>query len=208
MVVYEDPGTLKELLQGIVGKPRKFLVLRISGVAKEDALAMVSSDRWGFASWIRNSLFQSVHKRIKHWQAEFKSEAIKMLRRSNQLLAALFEKDVIEKLIGEVESGDYHLIKTQLAKEVYAKLINDLDSIPAVQHNSWEQTIERLYAGGSNDNREAERIKDKEHQESLNEVASLQGNIQDTKKEPSSGVFTIQEETDKEDEGEIDERQE
>jgi len=202
----DEPGTLKDLLKGIAGKQRKYLVLRISGVTKDDALIMLSSDKWGLISWSRNKLFQKVNRKIKVWQTEFKAEAIKMLRRSNQLLATLFEKNVIETIIHEVETGEYRLIKTMLAKEVYSKLINDLDSIPAIQRNSWEQTIGKLSIGGANDDyRKTRLIEETKHQESLNEVASFQGDIQSVEKDSTSGVFTVQENANEEHEKKIDE---
>jgi hypothetical protein len=194
----DDPETLRDLLKGITGKPRDYLVLRIAGIPKEDALASVNSDKWGLASWNRDRNFYDVHHAVKKWEAEFKSQAIKMMRRSNQLLAAMFERDVILILMTEVATGQHKLIKTQIAKEIYAKLINDLDTTPAVQHNSWEQNIGKIIQGvnnGSTDNGSAESTEDTERQKRLDEVAAFQGSISNTEESPSSGVFTIQEET-------------
>jgi hypothetical protein len=192
IVQYEEaPSSLKDVLKGITGTPRRYLVLRISGVDKDKALEMVQSDKWGLASWKRSPLFLEIHQNVEHWKAEFKADAIKMVRRSTQLMAALFEREIIDRLFEELISGEYLLMKTQLAKEVYSKLINDLDTAPAVQHNTWEQIIGRLNVGGEgNVNTTPETSTNAEHQKSLDKVAKFQSRIQSVEDTVTDGDFT------------------
>jgi len=44
----------------------------------------------------------------------------------------------------EIDSGEYELIRTNLAREVYSKLISDLDYQPAALSLTWEQRIQQL----------------------------------------------------------------
>ena len=44
----------------------------------------------------------------------------------------------------EIEDGTYELVRTNLAKEVYSKLIADLDVVPQAVAMTWQNRIEQL----------------------------------------------------------------
>jgi hypothetical protein len=44
----------------------------------------------------------------------------------------------------EIDSGEYELVRTNLAREVYSRLLNDLDVQPQVKSLTWEQKIQNL----------------------------------------------------------------
>jgi hypothetical protein len=137
--------SLKEELADCTSKQRRFLLLRISGVDPEVARKL-SDIRVGTTNtWLHQPPFIALHRRISEFAASSKEEAIKYLRRENQLAAVLLEERLIQKMKEEVESGDYNLLRTNLAREVYTKLISDLDAPPPNTAVTWEQRVQNLF---------------------------------------------------------------
>ena len=134
---------LKEELTGVIGRPRRFILLRIAGFELTEALRIVDVKQSRYNHWTMEEKFQTVYRKLAELTDKYRDEAIKLLRRENQLAAVMLEADVIEKLREEVETGIYDLLKTKLGASVYDKLVTDLDKVPtiSVQNMTWEQRI-------------------------------------------------------------------
>ena len=85
--------------------------------------------------------FVALYRRRDEFNAAYKDEAIRLLRRDNQLEAVLLEGKILTKIKEELENSTYNLVRTQLAREVYTKLIGDLDVAPQSPLMTWEQNI-------------------------------------------------------------------
>jgi len=139
--------TLEEELKAISGRKRQFLLLRIVSVDADAARKLCGITQGTYNSWMVNEEFHNLYQRKDTFAAEYRQEALRLIRRSNQLQAVLLEEKIIVKMKEEIESGVYILLKTNLAREVYSKLINDLDYQPKTLALSWEQRIIELSRG-------------------------------------------------------------
>jgi len=135
---------LKEEIKALGGKRRRFLLLRIADVETNLARNLCGITVGTYNTWLQSPEFVSLYRRRGELAAEYKQEAIQLMRRENQLAAILLEEKIIQKMKEEIESGVYELIKTNLAREVYSKLIADLDIVPKVHVLSWEQRVQSL----------------------------------------------------------------
>lgn len=135
-------NTLHEVLRPFRGKARQFLILRISGIKKKTALEMARGGISDYNRWLIRPDFVEVHRQIQDLFVEHRDEALRMLRKENQLNAALMEGELIVQMRGEIESGDYHLLRTGLARELYARLMSEMDKTPDTQIVTWEQRIQ------------------------------------------------------------------
>lgn len=141
---------LAERIVDLTPLQRKFLLLRAVGFDKASAMEQCEVKKGQpikqgtYNKWLTYENFIEAYRFIRSGEltAEDKREAIKLLRRDNQLSAVLLEEEVITQIRAEIVSGNYVLLKTALAKEVYQKLIGDLD-VPTVKHEraTWEQNI-------------------------------------------------------------------
>ena len=134
--------TLQEVLRPFRGKARQFLVLRISGIKKKTALEMARGGVSDYNRWLVRPDFVEVHRQIQDLFVEHRDEALRMLRKENQLNAALMEGELIIQMRDEITSGEYHLLKTGLARELYARLMSEMDKSPDVQITTWEQRVQ------------------------------------------------------------------
>lgn len=135
---------LKEELKAISGRKRRFLLLRIIDVGAEAARQLCGVTRGTYNSWLQNDAFVELYRRRVELSVLYKEEALRLIRRDNQLQAVLLEEKIINKMREEIESGNYELIRTNLAREVYSKIIGDLDYQPASLSLTWEQKIQQL----------------------------------------------------------------
>jgi hypothetical protein len=138
---------LKEEILGITGKQRRFLLYRVAEVEAETARTLCSIPQGTYNSWTANtgSRFNAAYQRLDELQQNYKEEAIKLLRRDNQLAAVMLEEKIINKMKEEVELGEYNLTRTNLARDVYTRLISDLDVAPATTQVSWEQRLQNIF---------------------------------------------------------------
>jgi len=136
---------LKDEIKTVTGNKRKFLLLRIVDMSAKAARELCGVTQGTYNSWLQNEEFGLLYRRRDEFSGEYKQEAIQLLRRDNQLDAVLLEGKLIKKMKDEVESGDYVLIRTNLAREVYSKLITDLDQQPQIKSLTWEQRIQQLF---------------------------------------------------------------
>lgn len=120
------------------------MLLRIADISTEQARQIVGITKGTLNTWCQNAEFVSIQRRRDELNAECKQQAIQILRRDNQLEAVFLEGKIIAKLKEEIESGDYNLMRTHLAREVYSKLIADLDATPAVKVLSWQERITQI----------------------------------------------------------------
>lgn len=136
--------TLKEEIKPIIGNRRKFLLLRIADVAVSTARDICGIRKGTYNSWLQDPVFVALYRRRDELSAEYKQEAIQLLRRGSQLAATLLEEQIVTRLQEEVASGEYVLLKTNLAREVYSKLINDLDTTPVSKTLTWEEKLKGI----------------------------------------------------------------
>lgn len=168
---------LKDEIKTIIGNRRKFLLLRVADVDVETARKLCNNTKKStYNSWLQDQTFVALYRRRDEFSSEFKHEAIQLLRRDNQLNAVILEEKILQKMKDEIESGEYSLIRTHLARDVYSKLVNDLDYQPQSLALTWQERFEQLNLnlpnqdGGNNHGTEvisSEGSESPEHQESL-----------------------------------------
>lgn len=112
------------------------MLYRIAGLSKGDSIKLTGIKTQTYNTWVRKENFVALHRRLDEFSNDSKQEAIQLLRRDNQFAAAMLERKIIARLEIEVATGEYELIKTNFAKEVYSKLMNDLDTVPIHQTNA------------------------------------------------------------------------
>ena len=160
---------LKEILAPLHGNRRKYMLFRISGVEPNAALQLTGAKKNAYNAWLKKKDFVGIHQRIGELYSNYRIEAIRLLRRDNQLNAVILEGKVIKKMEEEVENSCYDLVKTNLGKEVYTKLLNDLDEASGIKNLTWLQRIDQMNIDRSEKHEviEADYHEQAEHKESL-----------------------------------------
>lgn len=134
--------TLQEKIKSISGNKRQFILMRIAGMDTDIVMNLLGITRGTYNSWFKNEAFSLVYHELPALIRDYRQEAVQMLRKNNQLEAVLLEGKILAQLKVEIESGEYVLSKTHLAREVYSKLMSDLDAVaPKVQVATWQQRI-------------------------------------------------------------------
>ncbi len=141
--------SLREEIKTLSGNKRRFFLLRIADMDTKASLKLCGVVRGTYNSWLQNTEFVEIYRRRREFAGEYKQEAIQLLRRDNQLEAVLLEGKIVSKMKEELESGEYSLIRSHLAREVYSKLISDLDVVPQTQLISWEQRLQSVIISAS-----------------------------------------------------------
>lgn len=139
--------SLEEQIKTIDGRKRQFFLLRVVGMGAEAARQLCGITQGTYNSWLHNEAFAELYGRRAEFAAECKQEALRLMRRTNQLQAILLEEKILTKMKAEIDSGVYELLKTNLAREVYSKLISDLDYQPKIANVTWAQRIQQLLVG-------------------------------------------------------------
>lgn len=137
--------SLKQEIKGLSGNRRRFFLLRLADMDTKAALKLIGVVRGTYNSWLQNSEFVEIYRRRDEFADDYKQEAIQLLRRDNQLDAVLLEGKIVAKMKEELASGEYNIIKSHLAREVYSRLLSDLDKVPTTQIVSWEQRLTQLF---------------------------------------------------------------
>jgi hypothetical protein len=140
---------LKDEIKLLIGKQRKFFLMRVAEVDKSVAMHMLDIKEGTYNKWVMEVVFSALYHRLHEFTMNYKQEAIQMLRRDNQLAAVMLEEHIIRKMKEEVDSGEYNLIRTNIARDVYTRLIGDLDIATVKPADTWEQKIQILMQGGS-----------------------------------------------------------
>ena len=138
---------LKDELKVVSGRKRRFILLRIIDIETEAARQLCSISKGTYNTWLHNDAFKQLYRRRAELSAEHREDALRLLRRDNQQHAIFLEEKILQKMKKEIESGEYDLIRTNLAREVYSKLIADLDYQPKSLALSWEQRVQMLNQG-------------------------------------------------------------
>lgn len=136
--------TLREELKPLTGNKRKFQLLRIVDMGVNTALTLCGVKRGTYNTWCQSETFVTLYRRREEFSGSYKQEAIQLLRRDNQLAAVLLESKILAKMKDEIASGELALVKTNLAREVYSKLITDLDVQPQIKSLTWDQRVQQL----------------------------------------------------------------
>lgn len=118
--------------------------MRVAGMDVDVIMNLIKVTRGTYNSWFKNGDFAVVYHELPNLIQDYRQEAVQILRKNNQLEAVLLEGRIIAQLKLELESGEYSLAKTNLAREVYSKLMTDLDIVPKIQVASWQQRIDNL----------------------------------------------------------------
>ncbi len=133
---------LKDELATLKSKRQKdFLVMRIAGMDKRTSLVLLQIPEGTLKRWSNHPEFKRIYSQIIQYNNDYKEEAIRLLRKDNQLAAVLLEREIIQKLRKEIEEEKYSLVRTHLGREVYSRLISELDHQPTTQVLTWEQRI-------------------------------------------------------------------
>ena len=111
---------------------------------KPTALKLCNVKKGTYNTWCNDPEFTALYRRRDELCGLYKQEAMQLLRRDNQLAAVLLEAKIIERMKKEIEDGTYELVRTNLAKEVYSKLIADLDVVPQAVAMTWQNRIDQL----------------------------------------------------------------
>ena len=141
---------LKEALDGLYGDKRRFLLMRIAGMEDvQQALAIVGANKGRYSTWCNNPDFVAVNRNLKELRSAHRYDAVRAIRKENQLNAAMLEQEIIEKMREEVASGELKLCKTHLGREVYIRLMSELEGTPAVLNNiTWYDKVLQLREQG------------------------------------------------------------
>ena len=178
-------NTLAEIVKPLTGNKRQFVLLKVSGVDSNVAMTMVGVNRGTYNSWFKNDTFNAIYKQVPDLIMEHRDEAIQLLRRSNQLEAVVLEGKMIRKIAEELETGDLKFTRTHVAREVYNKLMSDLDKNPIlnVKELTWDQKIygilntqDQLKEGTVDGEFKEVGVIEAEHQEGNNVPSSEQAN--------------------------------
>ena len=143
-------STLREELKTLTGNKRRFLLLRIADMDTQTAFKLCGITRATYNNWLNREEFVALYRRREEFAGEYKLEAIQLLRRDNQLEAVLLEGRILKKIKEDLELPflpEGSIVKTNLAREVYSKLISDLVTQPQVPAITWHQKIQQIFAG-------------------------------------------------------------
>lgn len=135
--------TLSSILEGLTGKRRQYLIFLIAGLSRGLAIDLTKVNKSSPSFWRKeDEKYALVESKAELLVNEYQEQAIKLIRRDNQVGAALLERTMIEKIREELDSGEHVLLRTHLAREVYGKLIQNLDQLDSLpQHITWQQLI-------------------------------------------------------------------
>lgn len=135
---------LQDRIKSLTGNKRTFLLMRIAGLDVDFSKKLTSVTRGTYNSWFKNEEFALLYHKLPILIQDYRIDAVQLLRKDNQLEAVLLEGKIISKIKEEIEAGDYKLTRTHLAREVYSKLMTDLDIIPEVKF-TWQQRFQGFF---------------------------------------------------------------
>jgi len=169
---------LKQILSHLDGRQVQFLLLRIVGVDKQAALGSLAIPEGTYKRWVAQKKFQEVYRQREELNAEYRDEALLLLRERNYALVVSLECELLEKMREEIRDDKPVFAKTHLGREVYTKLASEMSTKPQIQHLTWEQLIlqgsdqpqlgqgEVIDANSKDAHNEADSSPKKEHSES------------------------------------------
>lgn len=122
-------------------KQKKFIQYLVAGIKKDVALKLCKIPAPTLKYWLHdNEQFHQLVNRVEELKDAYFEEAFQLLRQNNKVMALFLEQELLVKIKEEIESGEYNLVKTPLAKEVYNKALEESKGIipPSA---SWVQFI-------------------------------------------------------------------
>jgi len=141
-------ANLVEAIKDLSEHQKQYIVRRVAGLDTSSTRDLIGIARGTYNTWFHNEAFVAVHRQLQELSSRYKLEAIQILRRDNQLEAVILEGKIIARMKEEIDSGEYAFVRTNLAREVYSKLITDLDKAPAgIQVLSWQQRVNQIFPG-------------------------------------------------------------
>ncbi len=141
-------ANLVETIKDLSEHQKQYIVRRVAGLDTSSTRDLIGIAKGTYNTWFHNEAFAVVHRQLQELSSKYKLEAIQLLRRDNQLEAVILEGKMINKMKEEMDSGEYVFVRTNLAREVYSKLISDLDKAPAgIQVLSWQQRVHQIFPG-------------------------------------------------------------
>ena len=132
---------LKEVLAHLDGRQIQFLLLRIVGVDKQAALGSLAIPEGTYKRWVAQKRFQEVYRQREELTAEYKDEALLLLREKNYALVVSLECELLQKMRKEIKDNTPVFAKTHLGREVYTRLASEMSTKPQIQNLTWEQLI-------------------------------------------------------------------
>jgi len=134
---------LKEELVLITNiKQKQFIQYLVAGVKKDVAMKLCRIPAPTLKYWLHdNEQFHQLVNRVEELKDAYFEEAFQLLRHKNKVMALFLEEELLKKIKEEVESGEYNLVKTPLAKEVYNKALEEGKGI-AMPSVGWMQFVQ------------------------------------------------------------------
>jgi hypothetical protein len=145
MLLFYCMANLLELIKELAPNQKEYIIRRIAGLNPKACRELVGIQQGTYNTWFHNETFAVIHRQLPDLVHNHRSEAIQILRRNNQLEAVLLEGQIVQKMKEEVSNGELNLCRTNLAREVYSKLISDLDAVPAIQNLTWQQRVRQIF---------------------------------------------------------------
>ena len=136
--------TLIEELHPLVGEQRKFLLFRILGESAETARCLINVTRGVYTHWFDDPEFVRINRKRDALAKDYRKEAYMELRRGNRITAILLEEAMLKEMKAEIEQKDYNLVKTPLAREVYAKLMENNEESTNPQ-GGWAGRLQQIF---------------------------------------------------------------
>jgi hypothetical protein len=133
---------LKDELSSLNAKQKKYIQYLVAGIKKDVALKLANIPSATYKWWSHdNEQFHSLVERVEELKDNYFDEAFQMLRQNNKVMALFLEQELLVKIKEEIENGEYNLVKTPLAKEVYNKALEESKGITLPSAN-WMQFVQ------------------------------------------------------------------
>lgn len=134
---------LKEELANLNPRQKKFIHLLVAGTKRDNALIIAGIPKATAKYWLQeNQQFRSLVDRVEELKDAYFDEAFQLLRHDNKVIALFLEKELLDKIKEEIESGEYNLVKTPLAKEVYNKALEESRGITLPGTVGWMNFVQ------------------------------------------------------------------
>lgn len=144
MLLFYCMANLVEVIKELSPNQREYIIRRVAGLNPKTCREIIGIQQGTYNTWFHQQEFAIVHRQLPDLTRDYRSEAIQILRRNNQLEAVLLEREIVDKMRDEVASGELVLCRTNLAREVYSKLISELDVSPQVKIETWQQRVQAI----------------------------------------------------------------
>ncbi len=133
---------INDLLVSLSYKQRRYILCRMGMMDTQEADSLAGTTAAGRAQWKVNSpRYKELDDNIETLQRDYGDIALKWLKKENQLTAVLLEKKILDKIEQEIDKGEYDLVKTHLAREVFARHTEEIGKALQSVNITWAQII-------------------------------------------------------------------